>query len=229
MTAEDDAKPFEADPGRIDAFRRGDAAEWKQLFAAYEHRVRHWLQLGFDYVIRGVTRRFAGHRTDAFAIAEDLNDTFATAWAYRDRFDPERASFAAWLRSIAGSVVLQRWRRARGEPVDAAEALDAEPPPELAPPSHRAEGIEATVEWQRVRACIALFCETLSDEERVVFETSLVPGDEVGRRRLAARAGWTPYRVEETRRQLWRRLLRRFFPEHQATAVPPWAGKEDRS
>ena len=60
-----------------------------------------------------------------------LQDVYVTIWRRADRFDPARASVAAWISTIARNRAIDRLRArgplARAEPIEALEIADDQP------------------------------------------------------------------------------------------------------
>jgi RNA polymerase sigma-70 factor (ECF subfamily) len=59
---------------------------------------------------------FAAALTGSRDEAEDVaQETFARAWRSRERFSGPTAGFGSWLRTVARNVVIDRYRRGRGD------------------------------------------------------------------------------------------------------------------
>ncbi|MGA9278346.1 RNA polymerase sigma factor [Ilumatobacter sp.] len=59
---------------------------------------------------------------DPATAADCVQETFLSAWRSRDRFDPARGAFAAWLLGIARFRVLDSYRKAAKTPVPTDDA-----------------------------------------------------------------------------------------------------------
>jgi RNA polymerase sigma-70 factor, ECF subfamily len=89
----------------------------RSVLAGDEHAWQTWYDQAFAGLYAYVCWRCAGLRD----LADELvQETWLTAVRTMRRFDPERASFAAWLRGIAGNVIRNHLRsRRRSPPVEA--------------------------------------------------------------------------------------------------------------
>lgn len=97
-----------------------------------------------------------------------LQDVYVTIWRRADRFDPARASVAAWIATIARNRAIDRLRArgplARAEPIEALEIADDQP------------GADARLvmadDAARLERCLA----ELDDRTRTVIRTAFFEG-----------------------------------------------------
>ncbi|HKR90381.1 MAG TPA: sigma-70 family RNA polymerase sigma factor [Phenylobacterium sp.] len=97
-----------------------------------------------------------------------LQDVYVTIWRRADRFDPTRASVAAWISTIARNRAIDRLRArgplARSEPVEDLKIADDQP------------GADARLaladEAARLEACLA----ELDERTRAVIRTAFFEG-----------------------------------------------------
>lgn len=104
------------EPGDRDAADAAVASRWlagddEALRLAYEQ----FGALVHTYCVRSLS--------DRSAAADCVQETFLSAWRSRERFDPERGAFGAWLLGIARYRVLDAYRKIARTPVPAEDAL----------------------------------------------------------------------------------------------------------
>lgn len=97
-----------------------------------------------------------------------LQDVYVTIWRRADRFDPARASVAAWIATIARNRAIDRLRArgplARAEPIEALEIADDQPGADA-----RLVMADDTAQLER---CLA----ELDDRTRTVIRTAFFEG-----------------------------------------------------
>ena len=93
--------------GRFWALEPAREADWDALYADQLPRVYNYFR----------------YRVGDGAVAEDLTSlTFAKAWAARNRYRRDLASFSTWLMTIARNVATDHYRRRRDHaPLEAAD------------------------------------------------------------------------------------------------------------
>ena len=95
--------------GRFWALEPAREADWDALYADQLPRVYNYFR----------------YRVGDGAVAEDLTSlTFEKAWAARNRYRRDLATFSTWLLSIARNVAIDHYRRRRNHaPLEAAERV----------------------------------------------------------------------------------------------------------
>ena len=122
-----DAERVGREHGLRAAVLAGDAQAWQR-----------WYDEAFAALDAYVLWRCGGLRD---RVDDVLQETWLTAVRRIRRFDPERASFAAWLRGIAANVLRNRFRTTRRRPT---VSLNGELP-QAEPPADRGEQIAAAL------------------------------------------------------------------------------------
>lgn len=108
-------------------------------------------------------------------LAEELTqETFLTIWRKAGQFDPERASAAAWIYTIARNRRIDALRHE----LHADDGRVGEDPPESPTPEHELQALEAE---RRVRTAV----DALPSEQAVVLRLSFF--DELSHPEIAAR------------------------------------------
>ena len=97
-----------------------------------------------------------------------LQDVYVTIWRRADRFDPARASVAAWISTIARNRAIDRLRArgplARAEPIEALEIADDQPGADAR--------LMAVDDATRLEGCLG----ELDDRTRTVIRTAFFEG-----------------------------------------------------
>ncbi len=139
------------------------------------------------------------YRVGDQAVAEDLTaDVFERAWRARRRYDPNRASFATWLFTIARRRVID-WQRRQGRrpTVDLDETL-ASPRPGPASSTQQAE------EWRQLHRLI----RSLPEESQELIALKFGAG--MTNRRIAEVVGKSETAVGSALYRLVRKLRRQW-------------------
>jgi RNA polymerase sigma-70 factor (ECF subfamily) len=113
----------------------------------------------------GVCLRILSNREEAEDV---LQDVYVTAWRRADRYDPQRASVAAWLSTIARNRAIDRLRArgplAKSDPIEDVEIADEAPGAEA--------GLHAADEARRLAACL----DELDARTQSVIRTAFFEG-----------------------------------------------------
>jgi RNA polymerase sigma-70 factor (ECF subfamily) len=113
----------------------------------------------------GVCLRILSDREESEDV---LQDVYVTIWRRADRFDPKRASVAAWISTIARNRAIDRLRArgpmARAEPVEELEVADERPGAESL--------LAAAEEAARLHACLG----ELDERTRAAIRTAFFEG-----------------------------------------------------
>jgi RNA polymerase sigma-70 factor (ECF subfamily) len=140
--------------------------------------------------------------------AEILQETWLTAVRRIRVFDPERSSFANWLRGIASQLLLNHFRRQarrqRWRPLRNGQAL-------------RASTTDSAAEQQEIAECVAATLSDLAERYEAVLRAKYLDAQSV--EQIAQAWKETPKAVESllTRaRQAFREAYRRRQGEHHA-------------
>lgn len=125
-------------PAVVPVFGFGDAATGyredvldgsTERDAADASVVEHWvaghddaLRLAYDQFATLVFSYCTRSLSDRAAAADCVQETFVSAWRSRERFDPSRGAFGAWLLGIARYRVLDSYRAAARTPTPTDDA-----------------------------------------------------------------------------------------------------------
>ena len=132
--------------------RRQDHTAFKSLFEFYAPRIKTWLM----------------RRGAAPDLAEEIaQDALLTIWKKAALFDPDRATAAAWIFTIARNLRIDKARRDNRERLNA--VYDAQIPDEAERPDEIFHAEEA---GERVRAALGV----LSTEQMQVVQLSFFEG-----------------------------------------------------
>ncbi len=128
--------------------------------AAFEEVFRHFVPKVRAYLLRG--------GGDAARVDDVIQETFTAVWRKAERYDPRRATAAAWIFAIARNRRIDAYRRARRPEFDPRDpALHPDPLP---------DGEKALTAGQRAEAVKAAL-RVLSDEQREVLQLSFYEGE----------------------------------------------------
>ena len=124
----------------------------------------------------GVIVRILSDRSESEDV---LQEVYLTVWRRAGAFDPERASAAAWLTTVARNRAIDRLRARPARPQAPAEAALALPDPAPGPEAR----LESSDETRRLQACL----DAIRPEEAAAIRTAFLEG--VTYEALAQRTG----------------------------------------
>ena len=113
---------------RANGYRGGVPTDLHERDAADASVVEHWLA-GHDQALKMAYDQFGAlvfsyctrSLQDRATATDCVQDTFVSAWKSRDRFDPERGAFGAWLLGIARYRVIDAYRHTARTPTPVAD------------------------------------------------------------------------------------------------------------
>lgn len=217
---------FGFDGGR-NGYRCGVVADLHERDAADASVADRWVA-GHDDALRLAYEQFGAlvltyctrSLRDRSAAMDCVQETFVSAWRSRDRFDPERGAFGAWLLGIARFRVLDAYGHAARTPVPIEDV------------QLRAMGTQEDPDDDRLadRLLIARALDSLSPRVRQVVELAFY--SDLTQNEIASRLDMPLGTVKSDMRrglEVMRRDLagRSVAPAHTLSAPPTQKGSHD--